>query len=91
MSTATPVIEFTRALDGARILYRHFLSRRPPVEGWVREFAPTGQMVRISRSNRAKDAGTWHRVYDLRCEAVLEAGRAPEPGYVPDDDEGGES
>lgn len=90
MSAVAQAIDFTRALDGARILYRHFLTRRPPVEGWVREFSPSGQMVRISKTNRPKDAGLWFRVYDLRCEAILEPGRAPET-REDDEDEGGVS
>lgn len=77
-TTATKFIALDRALDGARVLFRHFLSQRAPVEGWVREFSVAGDYVRISRTQRPGDAGLWHRVYDLRVEAVLEAGRAPE-------------
>lgn len=76
MST-TRYIALDRALDGARVLWRHFLTQRPPVEGWIREFNPDETLVRISATPRATDAGTWHRVYDLRIEAVLEPGRAP--------------
>jgi hypothetical protein len=79
----TSTIEFGPALDGARILFRNFLSRHAPVEGWVREFSADGKLVRISRTRKAKDAGQWFRTFELRCEAVLDEARAPalkEPG-----------
>jgi hypothetical protein len=74
---AAQAIEFTRALDGARILVRHFLSKQAPHERWVREFSTDGLLVRISVTRKATDAGQWFRTYDLRCEAVLEESRAP--------------
>ena len=90
MSARVPVfVALDRALDGARIAYRHFLSTRPPVEGWVKEFSKDGSLVRISRTHKLKDAGTWHRVYDLRVEAVLEAAAAPTDAG--EDDAGGDS
>lgn len=82
----SPFVEFNQALDGARILYRHYLTRMPPHEGWVREFTTSGEFVRISNTQKVTDAGLWHRVYDLRCEGVLEPGRAPalrEPKKTP--------
>ena len=75
-ATTTRFIALDKARDGARVLYRHFLTQRPPAEGWVREFSTDGAYVRISPTQRPGDAGTWHRVYDLRCEGVLEQGRA---------------
>jgi hypothetical protein len=66
-----------RSLEGGRILYRHFLSNRPASEGWVREFNENGSLVRISRTNKATDAGLWHRAHELRLEGVLEPAKAP--------------
>lgn len=77
MGPAVKFIEFTQALDGARILFRHYLTRTPAREGWVREFASDGRYVRISRTSKPSDAGLWHEVYNLRCEGVLEPGKAP--------------
>ena len=65
-----------KSLEGGRILYRQHLATQT-VEGWVREFDPAGIYVRISKTNRPSDAGTWLRSADLRCEAVLEPAKAP--------------
>ena len=84
MSARVPeFVALDRSLDGERIAYRHYLSTRAPVEGWVKEFSVDGALVRISAKEKASDAGTWHRVYDVRVEAVLDAAKAPpakEPG-----------
>lgn len=77
MSTQPQVIECDKALDGARVLYRHFLSTAAPLDGWVREFSVDGEHVRISKTNKATDAGTWHRVYTMRIEGVLDPAKAP--------------
>lgn len=78
MSAATTkFIDLDHALDGARILFRHFMSTSAPSEGFLREFSKDEQFVRISRTNRATDAGTWHRVVHLRVEAVLDPAKAP--------------
>lgn len=69
-SPTPPFIPLDRSLDGARVLWRHFLSARPPLEGWVREFSADARLVRISKTKY--EDGTWHRCYDLRVEAVLE-------------------
>lgn len=74
---APKIIELDRSLDGARILYRHCMSENPPVDGFVREFSKNSQLVRISRSNRVTDAGTWHRVCHMRVEDVLDPAKAP--------------
>lgn len=71
------IIELDRQLDGARILYGHSMSQQPPVDGWVREFSMDNQFVRISRSELATDAGTWHRCVHLRVESMLERAKAP--------------
>jgi len=86
MKTLEKTIPIDKGLDGARVLFRHFLSTRAPREGWVREFSKDATHVRISRTNSPTDAGNWWRVYDLRVEAILEPGRAPaeksdEPGF----------
>lgn len=65
-----------RKHDGARILYRHFMSAQP-VEGWVREFSADGNMVRISKTEKPSDAGLWRRIEDYRLISVLEAAKAP--------------
>lgn len=79
-ATAPKLIEFTAALDGARILWRFYTSRTSPMEGWVREFNRDGSLVRISRTSKKTDAGHWHRVFELRCEGVLEPAKAPLTG-----------
>lgn len=79
-ATAPKLIEFNQALDGARVLWRFYTARLAPTEGWVREFNRDGSLVRISRTNKKTDAGIWHRVYDLRCEGVLEPAKAPVTG-----------
>lgn len=88
MSTRVPeFVALDRSLDGARILVRQFLSQRPGVEKWVKEFTADGVMVRLSDREKASDAGAWHRVYDLRVEAVLDAAKAP-PSKEPRADAG---
>lgn len=77
MSQETKLIDLDKALDGARILYRHCMSQNPPVEGWVREFNAKGDYVRISKTKRLSDAGTWHSCYTLRVESILDEARAP--------------
>lgn len=71
------LLELTPALDGARVLYRHWRSTRPMTEGFVREFSPDKSLVRISSSKNAWDAGSWHRALELRVEAVLDDAKAP--------------
>lgn len=73
------LVPVDRSLDGERILWRHFLCTTGPREGWVREFTADGARVRISRTDRAGDAGLWHRAYDLVCEGVLDPAKAPTP------------
>lgn len=75
-------IDLDRRLDGARILWRHFLSATAPRDGYVREFSVDGQFVRISTTDKKSDAGSWHRCYELRVESILEAARAPQPESV---------
>lgn len=70
-------IEITPALDGARVLYRHWGTTSAPKEGFVREFSADKTLVRISPTSAPTDAGVWHRVYDLRVDAVLDAAKAP--------------
>lgn len=70
-------IAITPALDGARVLYRHWMSERPPVEGWIREFNKDASLMRVSASQRATDAGMWHRTIEMRVDAVLEPAKAP--------------
>lgn len=62
----------TPALDGARVLWRHWASAQPPNEGYIREFSPDKLIVRVSRTTGAFDVGSWWRAADLRVEAVLE-------------------
>lgn len=94
MIAGTRIIDVDQALDGARILHRHCLSNKPPLEGWVREFSRDGRYVRISKTNRLSDAGIWHDCYTLKVEAVLEAGRAPKvterKGPIPNPAPGGD-
>jgi hypothetical protein len=85
-SRVSAPVALDKALEGGRVLFRHFLSQRAPVEGWVREFSADGRLVRISKTPKAKDAGQWHRVYDLRVEAVLSETAGPTFG----DDDGEE-
>lgn len=72
MKPLVKVIPFTKALDGARVLFRYFLSTSPAREGHIREFSPCEQHVRISLTNGAFDTGMWFRVSDMRIEAILE-------------------
>lgn len=82
MNPAAPkLIELNRAHDGARILYRHYLSANPPRDGFVREFSKNSELVRISRTLSIYDAGDWHRVCHLRIEDILEPALAP--SYLP--------
>lgn len=74
---AKPVIPLDRSLTGKRILYRHWSSTGAPVEGWVKEFSGSGEIVRISRTNEPRDAGTWYRVLTLRVDEVLDPTLAP--------------
>jgi hypothetical protein len=73
------LVAVDRSLDGARILWRHFLSTTPAKEGWVKEFTRDGSRVRIAKTDKPADAGLWHRAYDLVCEGVLDAAKAPTP------------
>lgn len=79
-------IPLDRGLDGARILYRNFLSRTPPREGWVRELSADGSLARISKTNDPADAGLWMRVQDQVVEAVLEPSKAPATTKQEDDE-----
>lgn len=66
----------TPALDGARIVWRHWRSDEKQ-EGFVREFTADGRCVRISTTNRKSDAGKWYMARELRCEGVLDPRKAP--------------
>lgn len=78
MNSTTPkFIPLDKSLDGARILWRYYLSTYPPTEGWVREFSKEDPHVRISRTNSAYDAGKWFRITDLRVEAILDEAKVP--------------
>ncbi len=66
------IVPITPALDGARVLCRHWTSTQPPREGFIREFSPDQSLVRISKTNFPTDAGYWHRCAELRIDAVLE-------------------
>ncbi len=70
-------VELTPAHDGARVLYRHWMSTQPPMEGFVREFSADKSLVRISRTNEETDPGQWLRSRETRVDAVLEASKAP--------------
>lgn len=74
MSAVATTVRLDGALDGARILWRWFLTSddRKPNEGYVREFSPTGQRVRISRTVEELDYGDWMEVAPLRVVEVLE-------------------
>lgn len=81
MKELAKTIALDKRLEGGRILVRHFLSTSAPLEKYVREFTADGKLVRLSRSNDAKDPGLWSRVAELRVEALLEERRAQEPGF----------
>jgi len=75
MSTPAPLSpKITRALDGARILWRRFLAGDDfrAMEGHVREFTRDGDYVRIAATAYRDDHGEWMRTADLRVVAVLE-------------------
>ena len=82
-ASARPLVGVERAMEGARILWRYFLSTQPAREGGVREFSADGARVRISKTDGARDAGRWHRCYELVVEAVLDPARAPAVAEVP--------
>jgi hypothetical protein len=68
------------ALDGARVLWRHWATKLPAAEGWLREFSSDGLRVRIClKQNDRREAGTWHLCRELRIEAVLNEASAPDP------------
>jgi hypothetical protein len=77
MKTLERSIPWSLALDGARILASHRLSRAAPSEFWVREFSKDEAHVRISRSQDPAQPGNWFRTYDLRVDEILEPGKAP--------------
>lgn len=64
----------SRAHDGARVLWRHWYSTNAPREGWVREVAPNGTLVRIAGTNDPEDKGQWYISKKLRVVSVLEQG-----------------
>ena len=74
----------TREHAGARVLWVHWMSVKPAQEGYVREFSADGRMVRISKTDRPKDAGAWHEVRELRIVAVLDESKKPD--FSPEDD-----
>lgn len=93
MGPLTQAVPLNKALDGARVLYRHFLQTRAPSEGWIREISVSGSYVRISKTTKTNDVGLWHRVADLRVVEVLQEAKAPAssrddvPGYVHEEGE----
>jgi hypothetical protein len=62
---------FNRQHDGARLLWRHWNSDRTR-EGFVREYSPSGEFVRISDTPRKKDKGHWHLAEELRVLEVID-------------------
>lgn len=62
-----------KALDGARVLWRHWFQRDTSAEeGHVREFSPTADFVRIAKTTKRIDIGHWYRCSDLRLVEVLQ-------------------
>jgi hypothetical protein len=66
--------QVTKANDGARILFRFFQSAtdQAAVEAYVREFTPSGDYVRLTRTCYKDDRGSWLRAEDLLLVAVLQ-------------------
>lgn len=80
--TANAPIALDKSLDGARVLYRNWMVDKP-VDGWIREFSPNGEYVRIARTMDLFDAGVWHRCLTLRVDAVLDPARVTKPAEQP--------
>lgn len=78
----------TPALDGARVLWRHW--QRPQssaCEGWLREFSADGRRVRICATQKKRERGHWHDCRQIRIEAQLNPETAPAEGKDGGDDE----
>ncbi len=76
--TSAPRIP-TPADDGARVLWRHWQTKQPAQEGWLREFSPDGHRVRIcEKQNDRREPGVWMACADIRVE-LLNPDTAPDP------------
>lgn len=73
-TACAPLQQITKAHDGARILWRYFLTTddSKAAEGHVREFTAAGDYVRIAYSTDEDDKGEWLCRADLRLVAVLQ-------------------
>lgn len=66
-------VNIGREFDGARILWRMWLQEVNQVrEGYVREFSPRGDLVRISDTPRKRDRGDWKLCAEVRVVEVLQ-------------------
>lgn len=75
----TPDVAPTPALDGARVVWRHWQSHPATAcEGWLREFSPDGRRVRICATQNKRERGHWHECRQIRIVALLNADTAPD-------------